>query len=367
MLFFGIAVLTARFVCGDVANHYTTVQEAEPISVGDKVSYDGLEGVVLAPPDEDGDVEVRWVDDDEDAPADYVPRSMLKVVAKAVSKFGFTTGEWVDATELGKTGIVVDFTDTEVRVTWPDHSGSATIHPTNLAKALDVGDEVSQNWREGVITYVNEGSKLGTVNVRWTDTRDVEAYVVITKLQLISKARDVGDRVSLGSQEGVVIEKGTMGVDVKIAWDNGESDWQWMRDLTLVSKATCGTFPCPDGSPKKAGVETETKPTEDKCCEKALKLSTGAKVQALRGRRFLFQEYCKAGDVGIVTEISDSEFTVHWTRTGRETSGPKDLWAEWFYVTEEAISVGDVVEALKRHDRAEANGAKPQDEVIQHM
>jgi len=93
---------------------------------------------------------------------------------------------------------------------------------------------------------ITEEGGSSRLEIRWKRTGastqmpmvDWPKYLEIVPKALDIGDLDVGDRVSLGNQEGVVIEKDASFGSVKIAWNHGgENEWKWPRDLTLVSKA----------------------------------------------------------------------------------------------------------------------------------
>merc|ERR1712196_672496 len=59
----------------------------------------------------------------------------FKVISKAVTKFGFTTGQRVELKDTKQIGFVMDFIGNDVKVGGSDEKGQEMIPPSNLRQA----------------------------------------------------------------------------------------------------------------------------------------------------------------------------------------------------------------------------------------
>jgi len=182
---------------------------------------------------------------------------------------------------------------------------------------------------------------------------------------VLMEAPGIGDTVELpGGKTGIVtkMENGFVQVD-------GESKWYRMTTVKVVKKAPFG-FGDKVSSNGRQGMinylsrngkldvlwdngheDEDVAPSTLLLISKALKPGTGAKVQALKGYSGVRdgKEFYKAGDAGIIIYSGEYLFGVHWMRTGLITNEQKGKWPEWFFVTEEAYTVGQAVQCRDGH------------------
>lgn len=83
----------------------------------------------------------------------------LKFVAKATTKFGFTTGQHVQLRDSKQTGFVTGFTGNEVKVYLCEGRGEELCSPSRLEMAPSIGDRVeiqkaSGRWHAGTVMRV---------------------------------------------------------------------------------------------------------------------------------------------------------------------------------------------------------------------